>query len=1554
MMGRNTGRFLLLMLITAAGAAYTQELYWENPEVIQAQGVRFSQSATGGGLIVVSWQELVTRANGQGDIFLSLAVSSDGQNWTRHERFYGPVPYSEPDPTLHPPVYSMIVDSKRRISMAVAVAERVTAIIVSDDDGKSFREVARLESQFPTVTPGIFASARGGYLLFVTQSRANPQGAGTAGEYLSIYSSVSRDGESWSAFSPFISEEELRYNFSPQHSAFHGKDFVVFQSRSEKDTFQLYLKVSSDGGRTWGAARTVTRLPVFAEPQAGKARDAVEYTNQRPSLYPVGASLGLVWERNLPGSRAQLYYCELADSGDIALPPQKVASTPESIYGQILTYRGALYVLYSDVSLAASRITLAHKGAIWDTQLLSRGVTGASSNPHAVTFGDKMLVFWETIGATGSSLLEVRPVTHVDPPKLIAVDFVPGKRLNRSAVSVRWDDPPDPAGIKTYHYTWSVDGVPKVQQDVALSRPLVALPSAIDGAWELSVTAEDFAGNVSPMAKIGYVRDTTPPEPVAIDPPATDANGFLASNTFSLSWRPPAKEEITGYRYGISFIGEIPREAAGELPSAPSVVQGKETAAPTASFDDIDDGAWAFSVSAVDSAGNIGKPATVLLKLDKFVPYTAVYTVAKKTDEFGNVTLSISGRGFDTGGTVEKIFLSEDGKPPYEYEFLRSRGDFTVMSDRLITGPRLTSETKSGNYVLALFHPVRLTTVWKGGLISFEAPGTIKIGNFSIRYLPGWVADRVPLYTIPASQVVVVVVVLFIAVLIVLSARKMVVLLGEGAMLREEVTALIEGRPSSRWEERNRKMRELQRRGAGLRLKYTLLMIVLVILIVLIVSVPLSFQMIGQQRTTLANGLRQRSEILVGSLASSAENLLRLATPAYEDMRLVPNNTRAMADALWATVTGPGDTDKAFKDYVWATNDPQWIKTHPGYNPATEKASDDIGGIIPAIVESLEADGRRQIEPLIKANDAFLLRYNDLSQKTDKKSAEDALAALNVYTRGQREIDTQFKTNESFAWVHSSPDFRTESLPPTFVFYKPIVYFSRAKDAQGKFLKDNTGSYIYSYFQGMVRLAVSTKLINLQIVEARNTLIRITGLISLLAIALGVLGAILLASITVTPIKKLAAGVAIIRDTEDKEELKSHTIEVRTRDEIGMLADTVNDMTKGLVKAAIANKELMVGKDVQKMFLPLEKDSTTGGEETALLEIYGYYEGQKGVSGDYFDFKKLDDTHYAIIKCDVAGHGVPAALIMVEVATLFISYFRDWVKRKDALAHVKDPTERLRLQKELERVDTLVYTINDMIEERGFKGRFAALTICLFNAETGAATVCNAGDRLMHIYDADQRKMVNIELPDAPAAGVFSSMLFDMKRGFRQITQKLDPGDVIFLYTDGFDEAKRFFRNESYEIVSCDEPGLKEGEIHLGTHSKGQNSEEFGSPRMESVIDAVFNSGRYSLVRHHSPTPGEELVFDFSTCQGTVKEAVLALVAVERVFRAYRDPAADANSRIIVDSNVDAFLKDHFLQYSAYFTHRLDGQGVGSAITFTHLHEDEQSDDLTMLVLKKK
>ena len=230
-------------------------------------------------------------------------------------------------------------------------------------------------------------------------------------------------------------------------------------------------------------------------------------------------------------------------------------------------------------------------------------------------------------------------------------------------------------------------------------------------------------------------------------------------------------------------------------------------------------------------------------------------------------------------------------------------------------------------------------------------------------------------------------------------------------------------------------------------------------------------------------------------------------------------------------------------------------------------------------------------------------------------------------------------------------------------------------------------------------------------------------------------------------------------------------------------------MTHELIANAEEEKLTMDGKAVQKAFLPLV-DSGVNNKETfaefndETLECFGYYEGESGVSGDYFDYKILDDTWFCVIKCDAAGHGIPAAIIMTVVATIFRRFFDKWTYKKDGV-----------------NLSILVEQINDFIEGLGLKGKFATLIICLLNRKNGELYMCNAGDNLVHIFDSKTKKMKLLKLSSSPTAGIFTSELVAMKGGFIVEKTVLNHQDILFLYTDG-EQSIIYVINNMGELVS--------------------------------------------------------------------------------------------------------------------------------------------------------
>jgi serine phosphatase RsbU (regulator of sigma subunit) len=1537
------------LLLTAALAMCSvpvpaQEQYWELPSLKAPSRVSYSGSAANEDFLVLSWQERTGSGESSAvNIWVDTArldAPNTDTRWTGRRLLHGPIPLAGvgEEPRMH----AIAMDDRRILAVVVlpsATGAEGSEVLIksSGDGGGTFRQVARFTLRTVVTSPNLSRTAAGGWLLMMTQSMEISSAGGQAAQgKLSIAYCTSSDGETWSGeLKSMVKDPRLTQNIQPHHVVQGKIDYVVFQSKRVWN--HLYLVRSTTGGETWDDPVSITSGPGFTEAAGGRERTPDEFNNQRPSLAPLGDDrLALAWERALAETdQSQIYYCEIDGNAAVVRPKEVVSRGVGALYPQLVPIDGGLRLLYVEQQLNGPRLVLASRSPSggplpWSGVPIAPSLEAGAMVSHGAVLGGRLFAFSEVQSSKYPwALFAIRPDTSAPAPVLRPLDFTPGAPASRDRVTIDWSEPEDPSRIASYRYSWGLAGTPAATVVISGGAQQLVLDAPTDGSWTLAVRSVDRAGNVSTTsASVTFIRDATPPAMVTMFlQPAPRLDGYQPTNDFTISWVPPPGDPIARYEVSAPLKAE-----GGRLVRQPESLRAENA----------NDGDYTVTVAAVDRAGNVGPAASLSLRLNSYRPVTYVARVDSRVDQGGNLILQLVGLGFMTKGTTPEVFLDDDAKAPYLYTLRLSDGQYTVPSDGLIRGITLGADYDSGTYRVGVRHAVR-GVHFADQPIVFQAPGTVKIGDFSFRWAPRWAAARSSRYHVPFVALLIALAVGLVAVLLAASARSIVETAREGAVLKEEVQALLEGRPALLTvEEAERKLKAMHRRGLGLRVKFSFLVSVLAILIVAGLTVALGAQMIGREQRVLADELLKRSHLLLDSAATRAAASLLDAERGFAIVAGIPSSTGAMGkEALHLTITGPGVPPSANPldlDYLWATNDPSWPEGsyRSGRLPLDDKllARGKVIGIVGELNKAAAEDTKMQqllnTTRLRQEERARLLQIS-LSTGTpeDKAAYEEAEKKVaDTQAEGRRRIN-ELARDEKKGRAGSIPeDFDPRNLKPEYLLYRPVVDFI----LDGKFTI------------GMVRLKISTEKIDGDIRAARQGLVRTTLIISLAAIAASIVGAIILAGILIRPLKKLAAGVAQIRDTEDKSKLED--IVIRSRDEIGTLSDAVNEMTRGLKQAAIDKAELLVGKGVQKKFLPLEQEpggekGSTGGWKTDRIEIYGYYEGAKGVSGDYFDFQPLDDRHCAVINCDVAGKGVPAAMIMVEVATLFLGWCRDW--KSTSVGRGSDGRRRL---------DALVYTINDMLEERGFTGRFAALTIALFDLDTGTLDVCTAGNNVLHVYDADRGSIVRHPLPETPAAGVFPSPIVEGKSGYPQVRLPLDRGDALFLFTDGFEESKRSFRTYAGDIVPCLEPGLIDGDLHLGTHKRGERDEEFGIPRITDAVNAVFHRGTYRLERHHTVSR-EDLEFDFGSCTGTVKEAVLALVCVEKVFRIYRDALTGPDHRVHLEKKVDDFLRSHFRQYGLVFDRSVEDGTQGGSIAFSHLKEDPQYDDLTLLVVRR-
>jgi len=1522
---------ILISGLFSVERVFAQDFYWEDEEILITAGTDFSRSGSGGGRMVSMWQDETFADNEGGTFYLSLSASSDGQDWNSNERFLGPFEYAGKASYF----YSFVIDDFGKIILAVAEDDNTIGIYESSDGGKAFSDIYH-SSAFPVrVSPRLSLRADGGLLLFVTQE-SNLDNFGSLG----IYYSASDTGRVWSEYKPLAPEAELKGNFLPSHASFRGRDYVVFQAFNigATSTFQLYLKYSDDGGGSWSEPVFLTG---FDDPNDFFEGDPFVFDNQRPFLLGTPSGLSIAWERGYSGGNPQIYYADLDFNGQsIAAPEQVSRGSAECRNPRLTNYRGNNYLIWFDNRVGDYHNVLARRdGLFWSDSDLNYLTPGESVFGSLLVSGGDLYVMWENEFRGRKRLMLLSPDKTVNPPVLRAADFRAGYPARQNEFTVRWSSPDDSSGVAGYSYAYGRDSALQPEKRLLMldrGREL-RLDIDDDGLWYFVVIAQDYAGNWSEPSIIEMNRDTTPPGKVVFSPPELDEADTLLSNTSKLDWAPPVEEDLAGYSYRLQYLASW--NYAGDLdrlsPRAPAA--RVQSTSGFYSFRNLDNGLWSLSVRAIDLVGNAGEAETYFFRMNKYVPVTYITAIDSDKDELGSVTLEISGRGFSVGGNVSQVILDRDGREPYDYVYREDDELYNVETDRYISGPIL-EDIDAGTYRIGLIHPQRGLYFTRTG-IDVESSGTVKFGDFSAVYQPSWTVVPERKINIPFNYILISLILVLLLFLFIITLQRTVSLVSEARNLQHQMLVLIEGGTIGA-EEKQKRAAQMSKIRMGLRLKFTLMITILVLIIVAMISIPITILTSENQREILASGLEDRAEVLLESITSGARTFL----PAENILELntLPAQMSALGDdAVYVTITSSGsqdaeDYDPSVYDYIWATND-QSLPEEAGRSTAIYLIDDEIASIVPELGEKIneQADSKvgfiveeiqrlnEQVEPLV---DRFI--------RTGDSEAEDA---INQIQDELRSLDEELNTRlyEIGNQVASYPPYvsgELSSAVTNFTFYKPIVFRTQGDD---------------SYFRGIVRLGISTSGILQRIAESRQQLIKIISAIAAAAIILGLIGSLLLAALIIRPINMLVKGVELIRDTEDKGDLKNHEIKVGTHDELSVLADTVNQMTEGLVKAAAANEMLTVGKEVQKKFIPLNEDSmgnklSTGKEENDNISFFGYYEGAKGVSGDYFDFRKIDDVHYAAIKCDVAGKGVPASLIMVEVATIFLSYFRNRKAVKSKAGKFLPPN-----------ISELTYSINDLVEEVGFTGRFAAFTIVIVNAVTGELYLCNAGDNLVHIYDSGQQKMIIKVLPESPASGVFPSDMVKMGTGFVQVKDKLNIGDSLLMFTDGLEEAQRHLRDGSYNVIK---PQVDESEKKAlpETVSTEDGFEEFGTWRIQAMINTLKEGGKYSLIKYYNPVENEKLVFDFTNCVGTIEEIVMASVSVERVFRLYRTPETGPDDRVLIDKPIAAFLKDHFEGWHDYFSHPLPARDEDQYITFTHLKEDEQFDDLTILGICKK
>lgn len=185
--------------------------------------------------------------------------------------------------------------------------------------------------------------------------------------------------------------------------------------------------------------------------------------------------------------------------------------------------------------------------------------------------------------------------------------------------------------------------------------------------------------------------------------------------------------------------------------------------------------------------------------------------------------------------------------------------------------------------------------------------------------------------------------------------------------------------------------------------------------------------------------------------------------------------------------------------------------------------------------------------------------------------------------------------------------------------------------------------------------------------------------------------------------------------------------------------------------------ELSTASQIQMSSLPqVEKVLKSPG---VVFDLATSIEPAKEVGGDFYDFFYIDPAHLALVIADVSGKGVPAALFMMISKILLDSCAADGSSPSKVLS-----------------------TVNHMLCEKNINDMFVTAWLGILDLTTGELVTANAG----HENPIVCRRNGTVEVIRTRHGMVLGGM--DGVR-YRDETIQLDPGDTLFVYTDGIPEA---------------------------------------------------------------------------------------------------------------------------------------------------------------------
>lgn len=244
------------------------------------------------------------------------------------------------------------------------------------------------------------------------------------------------------------------------------------------------------------------------------------------------------------------------------------------------------------------------------------------------------------------------------------------------------------------------------------------------------------------------------------------------------------------------------------------------------------------------------------------------------------------------------------------------------------------------------------------------------------------------------------------------------------------------------------------------------------------------------------------------------------------------------------------------------------------------------------------------------------------------------------------------------------------------------------------------------------------------------------------------------------------------------------TVDVRTNEEFVSLSEDINS-TVATLKRYIAeaeariDKELKIAKQIQHSALPSDFTLYRNRRD---FSVYATMDTAKEVGGDFYDFYLLGENRLAFLIADVSGKGIPAAMFMMNAKALIKGFAESGLEVNDVFT-----------------------VVNEKLCEGNDAEMFVTAWMGILDLITGVVKYANAG----HNPPVLKRQGGSFEYLKTKRNFILAGM---QETQYKMFEFQMQPGDELYLYTDGVTEAqnadKQLFGEECLLMSLNEKEGL--------------------------------------------------------------------------------------------------------------------------------------------------